>query len=120
MLAVFTEQGGGTGHAQMGVRAALAITSAASGFESRAGVHTGEIVLGGVGSGDKMEYTALGDAVNVAARLEALNKECGTRVLLSEETRRELGESIQTEAAGSFVLKGKKEAQQVFTVRVTK
>lgn len=98
------------------VRAASRIVSSNGDFRTRAGIHSGDVVVGGVGSGNKMEYTALGDAVNVAARLEALNKDCGTSLLLSEEACALLDEGMESKLVGSFTLKGKKEPRKVFTV----
>jgi adenylate cyclase len=51
---------------------------------TRFGLHTGETVVGNIGSPDRMDYTALGVSVNLAARLEGLNKRYGTQVLVSE------------------------------------
>jgi adenylate cyclase len=56
-------------------------------FRTRFGVHTGEAVVGNVGSADRMSYTVLGAAVNLASRLESLNRRYGTEILVSEAVR---------------------------------
>jgi adenylate cyclase len=56
-------------------------------YETRFGVHVGDAVVGNIGSNDRMNYTALGATVNLAARLEGLNKSYGTRVLVSAVVR---------------------------------
>ena len=61
-------------------------TGSGGGFKTGAGIHSGEVVIGNVGSSDKMEFTVLGDTVNLASRLESLNKEQKTKLLLSHET----------------------------------
>ena len=99
IMAVFGAPITRSDHAALACRAALGNREALSGLreelraeglpdiDCRIGINTGEVVLGNVGSELKMDYTALGDVVNLASRLEGANKEYGTRILVTEPTR---------------------------------
>lgn len=74
---------------------------------TRVGVCTGEVVAGNLGSPYRFDYTCIGEAVNFASRLEALNKHLGTGVLLADTTRQALGDRFICRALGSFIVAGK-------------
>jgi adenylate cyclase len=75
-------------------------------LHTRIGLHTGVANVGNFGSQERVDYTALGENVNLASRLEGLNKMLGTERLISGQTRAEVGDSLVTRALGSFQLKG--------------
>ncbi len=80
------------------------------------GINTGDMVAGNLGSESIMSYTVIGDNVNLGARLESLNKDHQTRVIISEATRRALRGQYDIGALGEVVVKGKSRAVQIYSV----
>jgi adenylate cyclase len=105
-------------HVERACRAALAAKAASAAlntqfaaeglppFAVRLGIHFGDAVVGNVGSAERMNYTVLGNSVNLAARLEGLNKEYGTTILVSEAVRERAKHSFRFNPLASVIAKG--------------
>lgn len=92
-------------HAEQAMRAALEMQAAlradpqrfsvaGHGLKTRIGLNTGRVLIGNIGSPRRFNYTAMGDAVNLASRLEGANKAYGTSILVSEDTMRAAGDAV--------------------------
>ena len=83
----------------------------------RIGIHTGVAVVGNLGCPSRFSFTALGDAVNLASRLESANKDHNTRILMSKATVDQLPPSWPTQYIGEIKVKGREEPVKVYTLR---
>jgi adenylate cyclase len=80
------------------------------------GINSGEMIAGNIGADTIMSYTVIGDNVNLGARLESLNKDFGTRILISEATRRQLKGRYDLRPLGDVTVKGKTRPVQIYEV----
>jgi len=78
------------------------------------GINTDNVIFGNVGTGKKVDFTAIGDGVNLASRLESANKEFKTHIVISASTLGELGDQARVRPLGSIVVKGKTVGVEVF------
>ena len=81
------------------------------------GINTGEVVFGNVGSGKKIEFTVIGDPVNLAARLESQTKEYGVQLIVSEFTAAKLNGDFQLRPLGGVKVKGKTVETKIFELQ---
>jgi adenylate cyclase len=118
-------------HAEHAVQAALAMSRAldelndgwkAAGrpvLDIGIGISTGDMVAGNIGSDTIMSYTVIGDTVNLGARLESLNKEYGTRIIISEATRAAIKGRYDIHPLGEVTVKGKSRAVAIYEVKTS-
>lgn len=137
ILAVFNAPNDVDRHADIGVRCALAMRDKLEALnrewesqpiaeiwrkagkeklKARVGIHTGRVVAGNLGSKTRMKYGLIGDVVNVAARIEALNKKLVTTLLVSDDTWHALGDDIKARATdrGEHEVKGRSHTVRVW------
>jgi adenylate cyclase len=82
------------------------------------GINSGEMVAGNIGSSSIMSYTVIGDNVNLASRLESLNKDYQTRIIISGATRQRLDGRFEVRPLGDVIVKGKTQTVSIFEVVV--
>ena len=82
------------------------------------GINSGDMIAGNIGSSSIMSYTVIGDNVNLGSRLESLNKEYKTRIIISDATRSRLTGAYDIRPLGEVVVKGKSKAVAIFEIKV--
>ena len=111
-------------HAKNAIRTALGIQDITNSrtfgkgatLKTRCGINTGDIVVGAVGTADRLVFTVHGDNVNIAARLEPLNKEYGTYILAGENTVKACSDASEFEPVGEVTVRGRTTPTKIFTV----
>jgi adenylate cyclase len=125
VLATFNAPKSDPNHASNAVKAALDIQCLLEGktfgsgasFNTRIGINSGLVVGGLVGSGDRVSYTVHGGDVNLTARLEQLNKDYGTKIIISENTYKLIdAKEYNFRGLGDVMLRGKKEPMGIYTI----
>jgi class 3 adenylate cyclase len=118
LLAVFGAPKPYPDHADRAVGAACEIVAAVNrgdaGLRLAAGVNTGRVVAGSIGGAGRLNFSVIGNAVNVAARVEAATRQTGDDVLFTEATRRLLLRQVPVVSRGTVPLKGKAQPLEVF------
>lgn len=129
VMAVFGAPLGDRDHAMHAVQAALAMDEGLQALNARwaeaglpplrmgIGVHSGEVFAGNVGGRSRTKYTIVGDAVNVGSRVEGLNKELGTTILITEATFSILAGRVKARDCGPLPVKGRHEPVRVFELQ---
>ena len=128
VMAIYAPLLGSADYAADAVRAALEMRRALAAYNASGkspgrvefgiGIHCGKLVAGNIGTAARLEYTFIGDTVNVASRLESKTKELATDIIVSaavvEKARGSLGGAVKFEPLGKAALKGKAEPMEIF------
>ena len=116
------------GHARNAVKTALAMLDDLDSFNKEIasdgvppfgmgiGINTGSVVVGNMGSTQRFDYTCLGDAVNLASRLEGQSKNYGVKLIIGEETAKQLNGEYHTIKLDTIAVKGKKIGVSIYTI----
>jgi len=116
------------GHAKSAVACALDMADALQDFKRELGaehlefdvgigLHSGPAVVGLIGSEKRREYTAIGDTVNLASRIEGLTKDAKRRILVSKDTAKLCGDAFEFVSCGTFPVKGRAQPVELFEPR---
>lgn len=128
MMAVFGSFGDEPDHPRRAVMAALRMKALLAKINGRRsirgkppinigiGIHTDEVIIGNIGSHKRLDYTVVGDGVNTTSRIEALNKQFNTTILVTSETFDEVGEFFNCRLMPEAQVKGKARTLQVYEV----
>jgi adenylate cyclase len=131
VLAVFGAPRDNPNHAWDAVRTAIEIQKALDGLNEKwqkkniprlqigVGIHTGEVVAGIVGSGERKKFGVTGDTVNTGSRVEGLNKEFSTSILITRETLKKVNGKFNVRSCGEVKVKGREKPVEVFEVLVS-
>jgi adenylate cyclase len=128
ILAVFGAPLDDPEHARHAIESALAMGEVLTGLNRRwqaeglpslrmgVGIHTGEVFAGNVGRAGKVKYAVVGDTVNLASRVESLNKELGTTMLMTEAAYRAAALDLEVTDRGPVSVKGREEPVRIYEV----
>jgi adenylate cyclase len=121
VLAVFGAPQRAERHADLAVDAALAIAAAVEedldGLEVGIGLNSGPVLAGNIGGGGRLEFTVIGDAVNIAARIEGATRETGDTILMSERTRELMHEPPDAQERTGIRLRGRADPVTLYAPR---
>jgi len=130
VMALFGAPVDDPGHAEHAVAAGVAMVSELGDLNRKwasegkptldigIGINSGEMIAGNIGSSSIMSYTVIGDNVNLGSRLESLNKEYRTRIIIGDATRSRLNHDYRIRPLGDVVVKGKTRPVAIFEVEV--
>jgi adenylate cyclase len=126
IVAFFNAPGAIEKHAEVACQAALEVVKQLSNvaaerraanrpiFQTRIGLHTGEVLVGNIGTQRRLSYSAIGDAVNLSSRLEGLNKLYGTLILASGQTKTETDDRFEWRFVDRVAVLGRSQGTDVF------